>query len=111
MFIRLIGYILFILFYTFCQMKFNFKAGLNGKPFRWKIHKKTLQAIFSDMLIVTGVSYMFDTSYISLFILGMILNILINDIIYFSTSKRKLIYELIMLDFRSFLLELMFPYL
>lgn len=91
MFIRLIGYILFILFYTFCQMKFNFKAGLNGKPFRWKIHKKTLQAIFSDMLIVTGVSYMFDTSYISLFILGMILNILMfADLLYMRYYKNPL---------------------
>ena len=97
MFIRLTGYILFILYYTFRQMKFNFQAGLNGAPFRWKIHKKTLQAIFSDMLIVTGISYMFDTGYISLFITGIIFDILMfADLLYMRYYKNPLTISVVM---------------
>ena len=91
MFIRLAGYILYVLYYTFCQMKFNFQAGLNGKPFKWKIHKKTLQAVFADMLIVAGISYMFDIGYISLLISGIILDILMfADLLYMRYYKNPL---------------------
>ena len=97
MFIRLTGYILFILYYTFRQMKFNFQAGLNGAPFRWKIHKKTLQAIFSGMVIVTGISYMFDTGYISLFITGIIFDILMfADLLYMRYYKNPLTISVVM---------------
>lgn len=97
MFNGFIGYIIFILYYTFRQMKFNFQADLNGKPFRWKIHKKTLQAICADMIILTGILCIFDETYISLLITGIILDIIMfADLLYMRYYKNPLTISVVM---------------
>lgn len=84
-------YIGFVVYFSFRQMEFNFKANLNGRPFRWRIHKKTLQAIIADMFIVTGLSMCLDKSYISLLVIAFVLDILMfADLLYMKYYKNPL---------------------
>lgn len=85
------AYAAFVIYFSFRQMEFNFKAALNGRPFRWRIHKKTLQAIVADMLIVTGLSMCLDKSYISLPVIACVLDIfMFADLLYMRYYKNPL---------------------
>lgn len=87
----IVGYIMFIIYFTIRQLCFNFKANLNTPPFRWRLHKKTLQAISSDLMVVAGISCFLDRTGISLGVIGVLLDaIMFADLLYMRYYKNPL---------------------
>ena len=86
-----IGCFLFIIYYTIRQLCFNFSSGLNARPYRWGIHKKTTQALFSNMMLLVGLACLAGPAAILLGVLGGILDILMfSDLLYMRYYKTPL---------------------
>lgn len=76
-------------------------TNLNSAPFRWRLHKKTLQAITADMTIATGCCCLFDRGEISLVILGVLLDVIMfADLLYMRYYKNPLTISVIIHNIR-----------
>ncbi len=84
-------YLFYIIYFSIRQLIFNFHVNLNSKPFRWKVHKKTTQALVSEMMIVIGISCLADRSGISLILFGILFDVIMfSDLLYMRYYKNLL---------------------
>lgn len=84
-------YLFYIIYFSIRQLIFNFHVNLNSKPFRWKVHKKTTQALVSEMMIVIGISCLADRSGISLILFGILFDVIMfSDLLYMRYYKNPL---------------------
>ncbi len=79
---------------------FNFDTNINTPPFRWKIHRKSTQAMFASGLIILGIISLFRHSLLWL-IFGLGMDILLfADALYMRYYKNPLTLSVILHQFK-----------
>lgn len=82
---------IFIIYISAKLLYFNFSTEINTPPFRWKTHKKTLQAILSSTMFVNGIFLYLEVTAIWYLIFALFIDILVfSDTLYMRYYKNPL---------------------
>lgn len=92
--------IIWIIFITAKLIRFNFDTNINTPPFRWKVHKKTLQAICATAFFIDGLLYISQSGAIWIGFAIFLDIILFADTLYMRYYKNPLTISVIIHQFK-----------